>query len=411
MIILNKKILIAIFILAIAILVVGYKMTKESDGIAEMQTDLQTGKFSDVRTVSVYESVTDEFLRIRDANEIAGIIAETKTDYIHRGFFRYSSDVDNYDELKRNIVIIKNKNPDVIFGASLIVSQVDAEERDPLTGEPIPESKIKEMAFNPLEWNINYERDGKLVTKEELHKIYSERSGLDVYLPDITNTEYQKLVLNIVKKEIDSGADAVWLDGFYLQADIIAEATGDASHPAVKAAFEAYSKIVDDIHAYGNIKGKYVYVGSWGEAGRNLQAVEVNYPFAMPKLDFVTIGISHKEMRDRKPDKAYWEWKTKWVKKYFGDVPIIAVIDWSFDANTALGIFSQDLTKEEANEAVRNFDTFFKENGILFAYPVHGGWMGWEATKGSFGKTRIYDSLAPEFDTYDMIVELANKKK
>jgi len=266
------------------------------------------------------------------------------------------------------------------------------------------------MAFDPLKWSINYEYEGKLITKEYLHELSTERAGKEIYILDITNSEYQKLVLDIIKMEIDSGADAIWIDGFYLQADLVADATGNVSHPAVKAAFEAYSKIVDDIHAYGNSKGKYVYVGSWGEAGRNPQTVEVNYPFAMPKLDFVTIGISHKEMRNKKPDKAYWNWKTRWAEKYFGNVPIIAVIDWGFGTESALAIFSQELSREEANEMLRKFDAFFDERGILFAYPIHGGWMGWEAKKGSFGKTRIYDSMAPEFDNYETIKELANKK-
>lgn len=408
----NKKLSFVIVLIFISILAMLLFIRAGKRPDAAFQTNLNATpmKFSDVKVVSVYESVTDDFLKIRNANEIAGIISETHTDYIHRGFFRYSSDVDNYEALKNNIAVIKSKNPNVIFGASLIVSEIASNERDALTEEFISEEKVSEMAFDPQKWGINYELDGKVLTKEDLHKIYTERAGKDLYLPDITNPEYQRFVLDIIKKEIDSGADAIWIDGFYLQADIIAEATGDTNHPGAKAAFEAYSKIVDDIRSYGNSKGRNIYVGSWGEAGRNNQTIEVNYPFAMPKLDFVTIGISHKEMRDRKPDEAYWDWKIKWAKKNFGNVPVIAVIDWAFDSNTALGIFSQNLTKEESNEALRNFDVFFKENGILFAYPVHGGWMGWEAGRTSFGKTRTYDSLAPEFDTYDIIKALAKDK-
>ncbi len=403
----NKKIFIIIGVMLVVVSFIFIKNKNNQIDNSDIPYFGPQGDLSKVKVVTVYESVIDDF---RDINSIANILAETKTEYIHRGFFRYSPEVENYELLKNNIALIKSKNPNVIFGASLIVSQVDANERDPLSGESIPESKIVEMAFDPQKWGINYEHEGKLVTKEDLHKIYSERSGLDVYLPDITNADYQKLVLDIIKKEIDSGADAIWIDGFYLQADLIADATGDVAHPAVKATFEAYSKIVDEIHAYGASKGKYIYVGSWGEAGRNPQTIEMNYPFPMPKLDFVTVGISHKEMTDKKPDKEYWGWKTKYVRKNFGNAPIIAVIDWSFDTNTALGIFSQELSKDEAKEALRSFDAFFNENGILFAYPVHGGWMGWKATKGSFGKTRIYDSIAPEFETYDTIKELVSRK-
>jgi len=91
-------------------------------------------------------------------------------------------------------------------------------------------------------------------------------------------------------------------------------------------------------------------------------------------------------------------------------VPAIAFIDWAFTADTPLGVFSQELTKEEAREALQNFERFFREHGILFAYPVHGGYMGRDASKLSFGWSYKYDSLAPEFDTYDIIQELAEAR-
>lgn len=51
---------------------------------------------------------------------------------------------------------------------------------------------------------------------------------------------------------------------------------------------------------------------------------------------------------------------------------------------------------------------------MIFIYPVHGGNMGGNSKVRSFGMDneygRVYDSLAPEFDTYETIKELANKK-
>jgi hypothetical protein len=49
----------------------------------------------------------------------------------------------------------------------------------------------------------------------------------------------------------------------------------------------------------------------------------------------------------------------------------------------------------------------FSKKRIIFVYPVHGGWMGDKAEIRSYGKSRVYDSLAPEFQTYETIKELA----
>ena len=81
-----------------------------------------------------------------------------------------------------------------------------------------------------------------------------------------------------------------------------------------------------------------------------------------------------------------------------------------FTVDTPLGVFSQELTPEEQREVLWNFDEFFSEKGTIFAYPVHGGYMGRDATKLSFGKYYKYDALAPEFETYETIKQLAQGK-
>ena len=43
-------------------------------------------------------------------------------------------------------------------------------------------------------------------------------------------------------------------------------------------------------------------------------------------------------------------------------------------------------------------------------YPIHGGWMGNNATILAFDSFKVYDALAPEFNTYGTIVELSNHK-
>ena len=67
--------------------------------------------------------------------------------------------------------------------------------------------------------------------------------------------------------------------------------------------------------------------------------------------------------------------------------------------------------REEQREFLMAADSFFHNRGIVFAYPLHGGWMGNDAEILSFGIRRTYDALAPEFQTYETIRELARNKK
>jgi len=56
---------------------------------------------------------------------------------------------------------------------------------------------------------------------------------------------------------------------------------------------------------------------------------------------------------------------------------------------------------------------FFSKKGVIFIYPLYGGDMRrlGLVKKFSYGRYNWYDSLAPEFETYDTMKELAQKKK
>ena len=92
------------------------------------------------------------------------------------------------------------------------------------------------------------------------------------------------------------------------------------------------------------------------------------------------------------------------------DIPIIAFIDWSDTSETPLGAFSQNMSKEDQSSFLRVADAFFQKKGVIFAYPMHGGFLGNDARVLSFGTYPFYDALAPEFDTYGTIRELSLAK-
>jgi len=111
-----------------------------------------------------------------------------------------------------------------------------------------------------------------------------------------------------------------------------------------------------------------------------------------------------------KLDGKKWDKRLKLIRKKFGNIPVFAFIDWAGSTKTPLGEFSQVLTKEEQEEFLRKADDFFSRRNVIFVFPVHGGFMGQDAKILSFGKSRVYDSFAPEFNTYKTIKDLAQSK-
>ena len=223
------------------------------------------------------------------------------------------------------------------------------------------------------------------------------------YFPDITNEQYQRLLVSWAEKQIDLGADGIWIDMLFAQAGYISEQTGNPHHPAAKAAYDASSKIVDEIHAYGYSKyNKYIYVGTW--------STFIEFPYSPPDIDFVSVTIPAQEIKSGL-NEGNWNTQKEKITGKIGDKPILVVIDWSGSASAPLGVFSQTLTPAQQNTYLMNADDFFTKKGMIFVYPVHGGTFPLSSRRLSYGKYNIYDSLAPEFGTFDTIKELALKKK
>ena len=139
-------------------------------------------------------------------------------------------------------------------------------------------------------------------------------------------------------------------------------------------------------------------------------------PYRYPCQQFYcALSVTHRSISCRLDITLLKKWnvsKTK-SKELFGNIPIFARIDYG-NVGSPLAVFSQELTKEQANQFLRIADEFLHQKGIIFIYTLHGGNMGKIGQKGkilSYGKYDWYDSLAPEFDTYETIKELARNKK
>ncbi len=462
----NKKILLILFISAAAVAMIllsksnlpdsmpnfyhfDYKNYKSFEAPKEIK-DQADEKLSKIKVASLYENITDgpSVIPERSLDETIKILKETDTDFVFRGFFRWwAPDIDNpgnmseqlceeakkaginpddisslieksgyyYDKYYENLSVIKKEIPELIFTGSIAAQRLNRVEHNPLTDEIISMNDTWNMALDPKKWDIKM--NDKSISKKEFQAWFAgihqwqfgggyDPTKVEAYFPDITNPDFQKLMLSWAKKQIDLGVDAIWIDGLHGQSLILYIATKDPNHPSIKESSAAASMIVDEIHKYGLSKEKYIYVGSWA----GIFPAE-GLPDPTPKFDFVTITPTEKEIEAKKLDQERWGKELANARKLYGNIPIFAFIDWSFDTSPMVS-FSQKLDSGEQREVLRLFDESLGKMGVNFVYPIHGGYMGsGEITKRiSFGQSKIFDGLAPEFDIYGTIKELANKK-
>jgi len=449
----NKKIIpgiagILIIALLLAISVSSIKNKNIQTGNLNITYAGPGGNLSNARIAVLYEKVTDREINSgRSLEETVSVLKGTRPDLIFRGFWIWNAPVpdspDNippeltdlaverlnikpeqvpeavrksgfsYEELRTSIAAIKKEMPGVIFAGAIPAQAVGRIDMNPMTGKVLSTEDTWKMALDPKKWDITFQYEGRTVTKEYLQEIKASsnqetfKNGYDYreaygYLPDITNTDFQELFLSWAKKQIDSGADAIWIDMLYSQAQLFYDMTNDTNNPAVKESYDAASRLVDEIHAYGESKGKYIYVGTWSEP-------VIYYPGAPPKLDFITTTPSPEEIKGEF-DGERWNKIDSGIKNKFGNIPHFAFIDWGGRPNAPMDAFSQQLSKEQQKEWLKKADAFFQGKGIIFVYPVHGADFWGDAKVRAFGKFPKYDALAPEFGTFGTIKELAGKK-
>lgn len=322
----------------------------------------------------------------------------------------------SYSHLDETISKIKSEIPNVIICGAIGPEVLPKNYvYDPKTKEVINYPETWEMALDPSKWGINvskerfqcwYARYHNWVPQDYDCENFDPRDSW-AYFPDITNKKFQELFLHWIERQIDAGVDAMWIDMLYTQAYFLYKMTKDIDHPAVKESHNAALEIIEKIREYGEEKGKYIFIGTW--APRNCVAPDKTFQYYFPDLDFVTITPLPNEVREMKLNETLWDNALKCIREKYENVPIMAFLDWGPTTKLPIGIFSQNLTKEQQKEFLKIVDEFFSKRNVIFAYPVHGGFMGHEATTRSFGFYPFYDSLAPEFETYETIKELIRK--
>ena len=440
----------------VSIFLIGWKShvsTSRFETYEMMKMKESKEKLLSTKVACWYQTITDYKAFNRTLDDVITHLKETNTDFIFRAFWKYKvipetcSELPlnqrkrcekagySYENFEKSVNEIKKKIPSIIISAGIPTERIDVNEYNPITDKKYTKSKLWEMALDPAKWNIKNPETGKLITKEEFQfnrgkllgffpsdwtspSDYNWREAY-AYYPDITNPEFQKLQLSWAKKMIDSGADAIWIDMLFAQARIFYKLTKDPCHPAVKEAYEAALKQIAEIHKYAKEKGKYVYVGGWTNF-LEIKDSKGNPAYPIPNFDFVVNMVWEEEVKNKNLSEERWDTFFAKIKKYLGNDTLIlifmdeAAVKWQ---DQPLGIFSQYLNKTEQAKFLEMADSFFSRKReefklpITFVYPLHGGWMGTNAKILSFGKFKVYDSLAPEFQTYETIKKLAQSKK
>jgi len=382
--------------------------------ILEIKLIEKIQNLSQIKVAILYERIIDGIYhpsKIRTYKDLVKILKETNPDLVFRIWWRWTPIPESlpsntpiyqaghtYQQLEETLRKLKKDLPEIRYWFGAIPTQrINFKERNPITRKIYSQKETWQMALDPQKWGINF-------SKERLQRLAQKR-GTDRYgyFPDVTNREFQKLYLSWAKRQIDAGVNGLFLDMLFAQPRFLAKIAKNPKHKAVKESLKAIDYLIKEIRMYGYKKGKYIYLCSFGTF--------TDFPDYKLDLDFVVITPTVEEIRDLTLNEKRWDEIVSKIKERLPKAKILAMIDWGGTTNTPLGVFSQELSKEEQREFLKIADEFFSKKGIIFVYPVHGGFMGQDAKILSFGKLKTYDSLAPEFDTYEMIKKLAQSKK
>ncbi len=396
-----------------------------------------TGRIASARVGVLFQRLSDGMVLAR-GDDVPSILAGLHTDVVFRAWFSWwpcppdceglppgwredcASEGYSYRHLADAIAAIRAVRPGIVVIGAIPAQELPRTTFVPGTFDLLDYPETWDMALDPGKWGLPLSKkqfqcyygrseswvEGDCATADAWY----DPARVPAYFPDLTDPRVQALLRGKARAQIEAGADAIWVDLLVAQARLMYRitcgtdgTTCDPAHPAVLESYAAARDLVEGIRADAAALGRDVAVGSWGSE----MILDVMTTEPPPPLDFVTATPSAEEVLAGNLDPSRWdEWLAS-VRATYGDVPVIAFIDWASTSDTPLGVFSQVLSPAEQREFLRRADAFFAARGILFAYPVHGGYMGNDATVLSHGRWFTYDSMAPEFDTYGTIQELA----
>lgn len=265
-----------------------------------------------------------------------------------------------------------------------------------------------ELALDPREHGIP-------ISKERLHRLFARRLGLEVkdpkkeldfYIPDPTKEEVQEIYRNILNAQLDCHIDAFHWDMIFIPVTVLLRLGVSVDHRGLKEIYHGCLDLIDWT------KRRVRWYIQWG-FHKLEQQFKLFSKLSAPSIDVAMTTISVEEIRRRRIDRERWREVREIIRRIYGDVEHFARIDYGF-GTTPLYVFAEELSPSEQRRFLIEADEVLRKMGILLILPVHGGnpcdqrqIRQGKCPRRAYGKYNWYDSLAPEFNTFDAIKAIA----
>ena len=367
----------------------------------------------------------------RSVEEVAQILKELNADFVMQGLSHYSPCVDTcsrwsslrkqekcekmgyaYDLMAEAVDTVKSETGAKIGGAALIqffwAEQWDSEVE---FNRWLTRDDTWELALDPSSFGLP-------VSKEEFQKwFWKQFKGVDItdpknemgfYLFDPTLSDVQNIFADLLEAQLNCGVDAFWWDMLLLPVSALLHYGVPVEHTAIQEIYEGCKEIA----SFTKKKVTHIMWSYW--------RLEYDYglfsEYGAPPVDICLDLIGTEEISSQVMNEDRWNTIQQYVQNIYGNLPHFTRLDFG-SGRTGLYVFAEELTVEEANEFLTIAEDFFQQRGILLILPVHGGNPCDPSQisqnlcpKLAYGQYNWYDSLAPEFDTYDTIKSICSQR-
>ncbi len=375
----------------------------------------------------------------RTTEELLKIVDETNPDLILRSVTRGGPwTVTNFNKAKANVSAIKTRFPNILIIGNLFFQVIGKVETDDITGTQYSSDYVyNNLAFDPAKFGITS------ITKCEYQcfddticicKGPGEAQTRIRWIPDITIPEVQTLFIHQAEKLLQTGIDGIWIDELFFNVRFLEK--NNASETNIQKCVDASIYVCTEIKKMSTLYGKMPLISTWYNKS-NVPYYLNNIYWNDKFFDFLTIAAPNQLEIQSLTTTRDFDDMINTMKLYHNSAPLITYIDWGYKKHP-LWYFSQwypgyidcceatdsiinrEKRTQHQKDVLITFTKIFNEKGIIWAYPVHGGGTckGLDCTievdgpccVRSYGSYHIYDSQAPEFQTYYIIVELMNQQ-
>jgi hypothetical protein len=211
---------------------------------------------------------------------------------------------------------------------------------------------------------------------------------------DIMKPEARDFIVEWTKLQVDAGVDSVYFD----EPEVVAMRKKSLGLLTDVSDYYIYWKdIVERVKGYAkNQYGRELLVTA--NSNRVAKSGEVTKtPPPWPFQDFLHVSFREEDFTTLSIQDDWTSYKRLVRDTYDHDIPILAFLDFGFGSTSPLPRLAR-LSVMNQIQMLRRLNQSCKENGVVFVYPMHGGYV-W------LDNMMKYDCIAA--GTYDAIRELA----